>query len=64
MAYNGTGMAERVLTAPQYQALSSAAQGGGQQPINVNVYPRADHSEADIADMVERRLSFALRATT
>lgn len=64
MAYNGTGMAERVLTAPQYQALSSAAQNGGQQPINVNVYPRADHSEADIADMVERRLSFALRAVT
>lgn len=64
MAYNGTGLAERVLTAPQYQALSSAAQSGGQQPINVNVYPRADHSEADIADMVERRLSFALRAVT
>jgi hypothetical protein len=64
MAYNGTGVAERVLTAPQYQALSSAAQGGQQQPINVNVYPRADHSEADIADMVERRLSFALRAVT
>lgn len=64
MAYNGTGAAERILTAPQYQALSTAAQGSGQQPINVNVYPRAEHSEADIADMVERRLSFALRAVT
>lgn len=63
VAYNGTGMAEKVLTAPQYQALSTAAQGGSTGPT-INVYPRADHSEADIADMVERRLSFALRVTT
>ncbi len=61
MAYNGTGQAERVLTAPQYQALSSAAASNG-APISVNVYPRAEHSEADIADMVSRRLSFAADA--
>jgi hypothetical protein len=63
MAYNGTGVAERILTAPQYQALSSAAsQSNGE--IHINVYPRAEHSEADIADMVSRRLSFAMRAVT
>jgi hypothetical protein len=61
MAYNGTGVAERILTAPQYQALASAAsQAAGE--INIHVYPRAEHSEADIADMVSRRLSFAMRA--
>lgn len=62
MAYNGTGMAERVLTAPQFQSLTSAAtQNSGP---TINVYPRAEHSEADIADMVERRLSFAMNALT
>lgn len=63
MAYNGTGVPERVLTAPQYQALSSAASQGGPK-IDVHVYPRAEHSEAAIADMVEHRLGFALRAVT
>jgi Transglycosylase SLT domain len=63
MAYNGTGVPERVLTAPQYQALSAAAQSGG-AAVTVNVYPRAEHSEAEIADMVERRLSFSMRAVT
>jgi SLT domain-containing protein len=63
MAYNGTGVPERVLTAPQYQALSTAASQGGPK-IDVHVYPRAEHSEAAIADMVEHRLGFALRAVT
>jgi hypothetical protein len=63
MAYNGTGVPERILTAPQYQALSSAASQGGPK-IDVHVYPRAEHSEAAIADMVEHRLGFALRAVT
>lgn len=63
MAYNGTGVPERVLTASQYEGLAAAAQTGG-PAVNVHVYPRAEHSEADIADMVERRLSFAMRAVT
>ena len=29
-------------------------------PINVYVYPRAEHDEAAIADMVSRRLAFTL----
>jgi SLT domain-containing protein len=62
VAYNGTGQHERVLTAPQFDALSGAASGS--QAVNVHVYPRAEHSEAEIADMVERRLSFAMRAVT
>jgi hypothetical protein len=64
MAYNGTGQKERVLTGPQFDSLSSAASHGGSQPINIHVYPRAEHSEADIADMVSRRLSFSMRAVT
>lgn len=65
MAYNGTGQPERVLTAPQYGALASAAsKGDGGRPVQINVYPRAEHSEADIADMVSRRLSFAFQAAT
>ena len=64
MAYNGTGQPERVLTAPQYGALTSAASKGDAQPVVINVYPRAEHSEADIADMVSRRLSFAFQAAT
>jgi hypothetical protein len=62
MAYNGTGQHERVLTGPQYQELTSAASSGNVQPISINVYPRAEHSEADIADMVSRRLEFTMRA--
>lgn len=62
MAYNGTGQHERVLTGPQYQELTSAASRGDVRPIAINVYPRAEHSEADIADMVSRRLEFAMRA--
>lgn len=65
MAYNGTGQPERVLTAPQYGALANAAsRGDGGRPVQINVYPRAEHSEADIADMVSRRLSFAFQAAT
>jgi hypothetical protein len=64
LAYNGTGQHERVLTAPQFQALNGAAAGGSQRPVTVNVYPRPEHSEADIADMVSRRLAFTMRAAT
>jgi hypothetical protein len=63
LAHNGTGQAERVLTGPQYAALAGAAQSSG-RPIEVNIYPRAEHSEADIADMVSRRLAFTLGAAT
>ena len=64
VAYNGTGQHERVLTGPQYQQLSAAATRGDVRPVTVNVYPRAEHSEADIADMVSRRLEFAMRGNT
>lgn len=64
VAYNGTGQHERVLTGPQYQQLSAAAARGDVRPVTVNVYPRAEHSEADIADMVSRRLEFAMRGNT
>lgn len=65
MAYNGTGRRERVLTGPQFESLSNAAaQGGSNQPIEIHVHPRAEHSEGEIADMVSRRLSFAMRAAT
>jgi Transglycosylase SLT domain len=61
LAYNGTGQPERVLTGPQFGALTNSA-GRTEQPIQIHVYPRAEHSEADIADMVSRRLAFAMRA--
>jgi hypothetical protein len=64
VAYNGTGQHERILTGPQYQQLTAAASRSELQPVTVNVYPRAEHSEADIADMVSRRLEFAMRANT
>jgi SLT domain-containing protein len=62
VAYNGTGEHERVLTGPQYRMLTASASSGSARPINISVYPRAEHSEADIADMVSRRLEFAMRA--
>lgn len=65
LAYNGTGQHERVLTGPQYASITNygaGSSGGRDRPINVNVYPRPEHSEADIADMVSHRLAFALRA--
>jgi hypothetical protein len=65
LAYNGTGQHERVLTGSQYSNLTGSGGGssnGGGRPINVNVYPRENHSEADIADMVSRRLAFTLQA--
>lgn len=64
LAYNGTSTSEHILTGDQFSNLAGRTSGdGGQQPVVINVYPRADHSEADIADMVSRRLSLALRAT-
>jgi hypothetical protein len=66
LAYNGTGQHERVLTGSQYSNLTGSgggsSNGGSGRPINVNVYPRESHSEADIADMVSRRLAFTLQA--
>lgn len=64
LAYNGTGQPERVLTGPQYGALAGMAGQTDMRPIAINIYPRAEHSEADIADMVNRRLEFAMRAAT
>lgn len=60
MAYNGTGAPEHVLTGRQFDDLASAVGAGG-GGVQVNVYPRAEHSEADIADMVSARLSLAMR---
>jgi SLT domain-containing protein len=62
MAYNNTRTPEAVLTGSQWSALMNRTQGGDSgRPITVNVYPRADHSEAEIADMVSRQLSISMR---
>lgn len=66
LAYNGTGQPERVLTNAQWSALASGARGGDMsgRPISVNVYPRAEHSEIEIAQQVSRQLSLAMRTNT
>lgn len=61
LANNGTGVNEHVLTGDQFSNLTGAVGSGGGPVVNVNVYPRAEHSEADIADMVSHRLALALR---
>jgi len=62
MAYNNTRTPEAVLTGSQWSTLMNRTQGGDSgRPITVNVYPRADHSEAEIADMVSRQLSISMR---
>ncbi len=61
LARNDTGQPERVLTGAQWNAVSTAAQSGDRQPITINIHPRENHSEADVAEMVSRRLAFAMR---
>lgn len=59
LAFNGTRAPEAVLTGEQWRTVQQAAT---QPPINVNVYPRAHHSEAEIAEQVSRQLALTLRS--
>lgn len=61
LTYNGTRAPEAVLTSDQWSSVKQSASG---QPISINVYPRASHSEAEIAEQVSRQLALALRSTT
>lgn len=61
LTYNGTRAPEAVLTGDQW---SSVKQAVSNKPVTVNVYPRANHSEAEIAEQVSRQLALALRSTT
>jgi tape measure domain-containing protein len=58
---NHTSRPEAVMTDSQWKvaerALSGSAQGG---PV-INVYPRADQSEAEVAALVNRELAWAMR---
>jgi SLT domain-containing protein len=60
LAHNGTRAPEAVLTSSQWQAVKQMATS--RQPVTVNVYPRANHSEVEIADQVSRQLALALRS--
>lgn len=64
LVWNRTGRPEPVLTAEQWDTVRRylPTEGGGAQPIEVHVHPRAEQSEQSIAAMVRRELALAMRS--
>lgn len=54
---------DRVLSDAQWKVAAAAMDSvtGGQQQIVIHVHPRAEHSEADTAAMVQRELAWVLK---